>query len=239
MLLRYIRRKEVEAFRDADMVDFRAFKQTLEKRGENTATSIMLAKAQQMNPGIVSQLPADQRLPSPEDTLAPETRLYALKPRSFDEVTRNMITMLHVIVPNRAIVIRNALLAEFARSENQDLRLQNTTIPFLICTYPDLSVICGVRLREMKGSSSDLVKSVFGDLGKPLLDFPLSNNISEAEIRVQLDPILTTALMSDASRNCPKCGEKMAMRKSVKGRNSGEMYWVCTRFPGCRSVIQI
>jgi ssDNA-binding Zn-finger/Zn-ribbon topoisomerase 1 len=37
---------------------------------------------------------------------------------------------------------------------------------------------------------------------------------------------------------CPKCGESMSIRKALRGKNAGNIFWVCTQFPGCRGVIR-
>ena len=38
---------------------------------------------------------------------------------------------------------------------------------------------------------------------------------------------------------CPHCGEKMTVRKSVKGKSSGKIFWVCQAFPRCKGVIRV
>lgn len=35
---------------------------------------------------------------------------------------------------------------------------------------------------------------------------------------------------------CPKCGAGMVMRKAKAGRSPGELFWGCSRFPGCRGT---
>ena len=81
----------------------------------------------------------------------------------------------------------------------------------------------------------DFIKSVFGDIGKPLVEFPLSTDISEFEIKDQLDSILAARI----KQACPKCGESMGVRKAMKGKNAGSVYWVCSQFPSCRGVVKI
>lgn len=38
---------------------------------------------------------------------------------------------------------------------------------------------------------------------------------------------------------CPKCGAPMVKRKAIRGKNAGQEFFGCSRFPACRSVIQI
>ncbi len=35
---------------------------------------------------------------------------------------------------------------------------------------------------------------------------------------------------------CPKCGERMVLRKARKGKSIGSEFWGCPRFPRCRGV---
>lgn len=78
------------------------------------------------------------------------------------------------------------------------------------------------------------MKQVFGDLNLPLLEFPVSNDISEHEVHDKLDPIL----IGKDSQSCPVCGEAMSIRKAVKGKNAGSIFWVCSDFPGCKGVVR-
>jgi restriction system protein len=39
--------------------------------------------------------------------------------------------------------------------------------------------------------------------------------------------------------NCPKCGAEMALRIARKGRNSGNKFWGCSRFPKCRGTLAL
>lgn len=36
--------------------------------------------------------------------------------------------------------------------------------------------------------------------------------------------------------NCPRCGERMVLRRAKSGKNAGSEFWGCTRFPRCRGV---
>ena len=38
---------------------------------------------------------------------------------------------------------------------------------------------------------------------------------------------------------CPRCGSEMVMRTAGKGRNAGNRFWGCSRFPKCRTVKDI
>ena len=48
----------------------------------------------------------------------------------------------------------------------------------------------------------------------------------------------TLAVFSDEPL-CPKCGERMVLRKARKGKNAGSEFWGCPRFPECSGVRKI
>ena len=38
---------------------------------------------------------------------------------------------------------------------------------------------------------------------------------------------------------CPKCGAPMVRRKATKGKNVGNEFYGCSRFPKCRCILNI
>ena len=221
-LLRYLRKREMDSFLDADMVEFQSFSQ---KRVESTEPDPLVARAQAAR--------------NPATAPAPDPTLFRLKAIPFNEVARNMMILLEAIVPKNISVLVNVPLSEFARAETgNDVKLSNTLVAYLVCESRDMSVICGLQHRDVGAIGDqgiDFVKNVFGDIGLPLLEFPLSNDISEDEIRDQLDPILAGREVS----TCPRCGEAMTIRRVLKGKNAGNLFRVCVEFPKCRGVLKV
>jgi len=39
-----------------------------------------------------------------------------------------------------------------------------------------------------------------------------------------------------AHEECPNCGEKMVIKRSLMGPHAGKYFWVCTQFSKCRSI---
>ena len=107
--------------------------------------------------------------------------------------------------------------------------LQNQRITFLICGKSDLSVIAGV---ELQVAASDFLTEVFDNTNTPLVLLP--HSVTNAELRLKLAQI-----PAHSQRTCPKCGQLMQQRKAAKGKNAGRQFWVCSAFPGCRSVLKI
>lgn len=40
-----------------------------------------------------------------------------------------------------------------------------------------------------------------------------------------------------AKTSCPQCGAEMMLRTAQRGAHTGERFWGCSRFPGCRATI--
>lgn len=48
------------------------------------------------------------------------------------------------------------------------------------------------------------------------------------------EPIPSTAMSTDGSRVCPKCGGNLVLRVSKKGAYAGNQFYGCSNFPKCR-----
>ena len=49
----------------------------------------------------------------------------------------------------------------------------------------------------------------------------------------------TSAPSSSQTPHCPRCGSRMVMRLARRGRNAGNHFWGCPRFPSCRGTRNI
>ena len=241
LLLRYLRQREVESFMDSDMEDFQTFRQTHETL---TKPDPIIAQAKAYaatNPGVI-ELKKDSFgagsgvNPASMIADAPLPVLHRLKSYSFDEVTRNMLLLLEKVTPRGVLVLLNVPLSEFVRSDTGETsNLAAIKVAYLLCDATRLDVICGVQHRDAGATgrqSIDHVKSVFGDIDLPLLEFPVSNDISEHEVRDKLDPVL----LGSEVQTCPGCAGSMTIRKATKGKSAGRIFWVCNHFPTCRGV---
>jgi len=236
-LFRYLRQREIDRFLDADMGDFQSFAIKNKQESEDTQLRAKAEAYAALNPNVETLKPVEdteEEAPS----YVPAPTLYELKAQTFDEVTRNVLIQLSKALPVDVNVLINVPLADFVTSDSpgSDYKLANNRVAFLLCDAKDLSVICGLQLHDMGTGSGgiDFIKSVFTDIGKPLIEFPLSNDISALEIKDKLDGLLAAR----DQQVCPKCGEAMSIRKANKGKNAGNIFWVCTQFPGCKGVIK-
>lgn len=235
LLFRYLRKREVEAFMDADMTDFHLHNAAAKKENKDPLMARAEAYAA-LNPNVVS---LETTRPSDTEEVdvnaLPDPTLYRLKAGPFDEIKKHFLITLHEVLESEFALLSDVPLAEFVTSEKKenDYKLQNTRVGYLICDKKDMGIICGVQFKGEQGG--DFIKGVFGDIGLPLVEFPPSADVSRDEISDQLDVILK----SSGEHPCPKCGDPMTMRKAVKGRNTGTIFWVCTRFPSCRGVVRV
>jgi len=40
-------------------------------------------------------------------------------------------------------------------------------------------------------------------------------------------------------KQCPKCGSPMVLREVKKGKNAGNNFWGCSKFPKCRGIVNV
>lgn len=79
-----------------------------------------------------------------------------------------------------------------------------------------------------RGKALDLIA------GEKFLDRILALS-AEAQAR-----LLARATEGDyTTPSCPRCGTKMVLRTAAKGRNTGDRFWGCRRYPRCREKLQV
>lgn len=52
-------------------------------------------------------------------------------------------------------------------------------------------------------------------------------------------PETPSDVMKSGDPNCPKCGSAMLKRSAKSGANAGNEFWGCSRYPGCRGIVNI
>lgn len=52
-------------------------------------------------------------------------------------------------------------------------------------------------------------------------------------------PVMTSENIMSDDPICPKCGSPMLKRSTKKGANAGNEFWGCSRYPGCRGIVNI
>jgi len=194
LLFRYLRQREINAFRDADLSVFEDYR-----------------SSSKISPADSNENVIDIALPP---SFKPEV-VYELRETLFDEVYEHFLRNLMQVAGDRFLVFAKVPLVDFLRVKDVSaLMLSGKTISFLLCDRHKLNIICGIQLKEAGTTAlkhAELLQDVFEQINKPLLEFPFANNISVAEISEQVRPLISSSPMS---RNCPKCGKEMVMRCS-------------------------
>ncbi len=228
LLLRYFRKREIEAFRDADIAVLEQFRATAGKQAGAVA---------ELTPGADTPALPSNVFALPVQAVAADVSAFELKPAVFDEVIRSILVRLEEAVVGRYRILVDVPLDDFVRSEvrAEAMRLRNRRVSFALTPRHNFELVAGIYL---KGAGMDHVKehefldSVFTQIGKPLLDFPLVADLSVAEIREQLD-----AALGAHAEDCPRCAKQMVLRRVSRGRKAGKTFWVCPDYPTCNSTL--
>ena len=222
MLFRFLRPREIEAFQDADMSNFRDFS------GARPESALSPEQESQVN---VVQLKA---------AAAAAPKVYASRQMVLDEPRQLFQTALEASVGEGVRVMPRVPLTEVIHADDKAAEhwLRSRTLSFAVCSH-DFTLLCGVHLAGASGSEKQTAiffEDVFSQANKPLLTFPLMAPPSAAELEEMLMPVFGG---SPLSLHCPRCGKEMSMGKAVKGRNAGKSFWVCKEFPSCQGITRI
>ena len=225
MLLRFLRKREIEAFRDADIAVLEEFRASVQASPQTESSVVAGAVA-----GVAANV-----VPLP---VVPESESFAyeLRPALYDDVMRGILARLEQVAGQRYRVMVDVALEDFVHTsdKSEGYRLKNRRVSFLLVTPDTLNLVSGIYLK-MSGMASvreaDFLAEIFGQLGRPLLQFPLVEHLSEAEIREAIEQSL-----GPQSHDCGSCGKPMALRKVSRGRRAGQTFWVCPDYPGCNSI---
>ena len=236
-LLRHLRRREITAFLDEDIADFQSFAVAREGQSgesENALSGLEPKALDNGFSGATTTKPLADLSP-----VSPGSAAFVLKDGVFDEETRNMLTQLHKVLPESIRLFMNVPLSEFVRRDSSVSRssLDGHRVAFLLCDAEKLNVVAGIQFGDMFAgpAGEDFVKHAFRDIGRPLVEFPFTADISRLEIEGKLGE----HLRSQVTHRCPKCGSTMAVRRAARGKNAGKFFRVCQRFPECRGATKV
>lgn len=226
-LFRHLRKREIEAFMEADLSMFAEFASGHEDLKELPVTGHVAATAS----NVVS-------LRTARSERQPETR-FAARDGLFDEIHRNFLITLEKVLDSQFRVFVHLPLGDFLRVESGAVDLRNKSVSFLVCERSHLRVVCGIMLQGTSPSEASYFKfldQAFRQIGRPLISFPVLASYLPAEISHKISEALNA---SKLSRTCPDCGGDMIKRKAIKGVNAGKTFWVCKRFPDCKGIERV
>ena len=85
----------------------------------------------------------------------------------------------------------------------------------------------------------------YGDFTSEAREFAKANSIAlidGAKLTQMIASVQQSGNMQaqpETVRACPKCGSEMVLRVAKKGPHSGQKFWGCSKFPGCRAVVSV
>ena len=56
--------------------------------------------------------------------------------------------------------------------------------------------------------------------------------------RAHVKHVKSLVANKNGQKQCPKCGSSMVLREAKKGKNLGDKFWGCSRFPKCKGVVK-
>lgn len=227
MLFRFMRRREIEAFMEADLSEFQGF------ASRRDDVEVVPAPQEEVADGtnVVS-------LTSARSEREPDIR-FAARDSLFDEIHRNFLAVLEQVLDNRFRAFVHVPLSDFLRVEAGNIDLRQRAISFLVCDRDKLRIACGIMLQGTSPTEMahfKFLEDAFGQIEKPLVSFPMLTEYSHREVNEKLGDALKASLKT---RTCPKCGGDMIVRKATKGANAGKSFWVCKEFPSCKGILRV
>jgi len=192
-----------------------------EERQGHTADEALLARAHSY---LTSKT---ARSVSSQDVLQVESaRQYQLKENMLSTVHSTMLLRLDQLLGSKYRVFVHMQLNQFILA-----KVETKTISFLVSKANEFVPLLGI---DFEGEDAALLKVVFSSIDKPLLIV----NPAEKQAEAQLESFLCAHLELKDTRVCVKCGSEMRKRRA-RGKNAGQQFWVCRRYPDCKGLSQI
>ena len=227
VLFRFMRKREIEAFMEADLSEFQGF--------ASGRDDVEVVATPQEDVAAATNVVS---LTSARPVREPDIRFTA-RDSVFDEIHRNFLAVLEQVLDNRFRVFVHVPLSDFLRVEAGNIDLRQRAISFLVCDRDKLRISCGIMLQGASPTEVahfKFLEEAFGQIEKPLVTFPMLTEYSHKEVNEKLGEALKAALKT---RTCPQCGGDMVVRKATKGANAGKSFWVCKEFPSCKGIMRV
>lgn len=134
-------------------------------------------------------------------------------------------------------------------------RISSKHVDFVLVNPATFEVACALELDDSSHATDKrferdaFLDAAFQSAGLRLLHVPAKNAYAVQEIRAMLG-LETTSPSSprtvqaysqpvQAAPACPKCAAPMVKRQASRGEHMGKLFWACSRYPECRSVVPI
>ncbi len=168
-----------------------------------------------------------------EPELACFNRLYEVAGKEYH-------IMAKVALSDLAIVKRGV-----DRSLLEKVSKEHHHIDFVLCTRDNMAVACAIELQDL-GSTEIGPTELLQQVGIPVFKLPRKTSYSMPEIRELLNPFLKEApptpdqmvatISMEAFRSCKTCQTRMVLKRAKSGKYKGTLFWVCGKYPECRTI---
>jgi|MudIll2142460700_1097286.scaffolds.fasta_scaffold36545_3 hypothetical protein len=142
-------------------------------------------------------------------------------------------------------------------------RIGSKHVDFALCKKDDLSILCTIELddsshkRRDREDRDDFLENALNAAAIPFIRFTARASYNVQEVRSQIaeaagldfqaaqkEPSAAQAArgelaQGDAPPSCPKCSSPMVLRKAAAGKYAGKRFWGCSRYPECKTLLQV
>ncbi|MCA9886856.1 MAG: DUF2726 domain-containing protein, partial [Anaerolineae bacterium] len=194
---------------------------------------------------------------------------YHLRDHLLSPAELNFYKTINGIISDKAFICSKVNLNDIFYVKQNDAsrfriytnKIDRKHVDFLLCDPITMQPLVAIELDDRSHQRKDrqerdsFVDSVFEAAGLPLIHVTARRSYQLDALRSQLRPYITVgnanrtnietnSVEIDSYRElvapcCPKCGSRMVLRTSKKGKNAGNQFWGCSGYPQCRTIIEL
>ena len=224
-VMRLMRRREIEKFRDADLSLLAELKQEVGGAEPQPGQKEPQPGQIQPQPQVASLRVAPSLAGSAAQSLA-TLGSPKLKPIILNERQRRTLEMLESMLVSRYRVFVNLALSDLMTTSSAQ------RVSFVICDGHYLSVEAAL---EFENQLEETVTEHFAVTGKRLLSLSDSETTTSLTEKLREVGIGLVEVAAEKQR-CPKCYGDMKLKAPTTGKNAGKRFWLCNTYPKCTGV---
>ena len=139
-------------------------------------------------------------------------------------------------------------------------RISRKQIDFIICNAVTMKILFGIELddstnqRTPRMETNEFVNTIFQAAHLPLVHIKARSTYNITELDRLFGEVLDSAETAGAGSlpesaqpstakadhsTCPNCGAPMTVRVSTSGPNVGSEFYVCSKYPNCKTHIKV
>lgn len=131
--------------------------------------------------------------------------------------------------------------------QNRLKKAAKSHIDFILCDRVTLAVVCAVELEDVGAAAHKDTRSadLLQEVGVKVFHLPVKTSYSMPDIQKMLTPFLkgqspspdemVATVSMEAFRSCKNCQSRMVLKRAKSGKYKGVLFWVCSRYPKCKT----